>query len=163
VAAWFGRNTRGFSRGAIGFRFGSVVCVLEEAGQRWRRAGGMLLCRFWCGAGSGGVQMHGNTLHALRVLGGTVASGWHGRGAVCSGSGVAASSGIGQTRAEEFDGEATGPDVGGAVQPRMGVHDGHGDGAGGMECSSCASARWGRGLGASRVAFVHWGSRAVPG
>jgi hypothetical protein len=107
--------------------------------------------------------MHGNTLHALRVLGGTVASGLHGGGAVCSGSRVAASSGIGQTCAEEFDGEATGPDVVGAVQPRMGIHDGHGDSAGGVECSSCASARWGRGLGARRVAFVYWGSRAVPG
>jgi hypothetical protein len=154
---------RGFSRGAIGFRFGSVVCVLEEAGQRWRHAGGMLSCRFWCGAGPGDVQVHGNTLHALHVLGGMVALGWHGRGAVCSGSGVADSSGIDQIRAGEFDGEVTGPDVVGAVQPKMGVHDGHGDDAGGVECSSCASARWGRGLGARRVASVYWGSRAVPG
>jgi hypothetical protein len=80
VASRFGRNTRGFSRGAIGLRLGSVVCVLKEARKRWRRAGGMLPCSFWCGAWPGGMQVHGNTLHALRVLGGTVTSGWHGRG-----------------------------------------------------------------------------------
>jgi hypothetical protein len=45
----------------------------------------------------------------------------------------------------------------------MASTDGNGDSAGGVECSSCPSARWGRGLGARRVAFFYWGSRAVPG
>jgi hypothetical protein len=44
-------------------------------------------------------------------------------------------------------GEVTGPGTVGAVQPKMGVHDGQGDGDGGVGCSSGATARWGRVLG----------------
>jgi hypothetical protein len=120
VASRFGRNTRGFSRGAIGFRLGSVMCVLEEAEQWWRRAGDMLPCRSWCGAGLDGVQVHGNTLHALRVLGGTVTPCGHGLGEVHGGLEVTASHGIDNACTEEFDGEVTGPEMVGGVLAMLG-------------------------------------------
>jgi hypothetical protein len=43
----------------------------------------------------------------------------------------------------------------------MASTDGNGDDAGGVECSSCASARWGRGLGLCKVEVDYRGSRAV--
>jgi hypothetical protein len=51
----------------------------------------------------------------------------------------------------------------GGVQARLGVLGGHGNGAGGVECSSCDSARWGRGLGLCEVEVDYRGSRVVPG
>jgi hypothetical protein len=66
------------------------------------------------------VQAHGNALHALRVLGGTVASCGHGRGAVNGGFEVTASRGIDRACAEEFDGEVTGPEVVGGVLALLG-------------------------------------------
>jgi hypothetical protein len=64
-------------------------------------------CRFRCGAWPGDVQVHGNALHALRVLGDTVASAWRVRGDVLSGPWVEAPRGIGSTRVEELYGEVT--------------------------------------------------------
>jgi hypothetical protein len=66
------------------------------------------------------VQVHGNTLHALCVLGGTVTSRGHGRGEVHGGLGVTASRGIDRARTEEFDGEMTGPEVVGGVLAMLG-------------------------------------------
>jgi hypothetical protein len=51
----------------------------------------------------------------------------------------------------------------GGVQARLGVLGGHGDGAGGVKCLSCVSARWGRCLVLCEVEIDYRGSRAVPG
>jgi hypothetical protein len=109
------------------------------------------------------MQMFGNAQHALRVLGGTGVSGWHARRAACGGFEAAASRGIDRTRVEELGGEVTGPGTVGAVQPKMGVHDGQGDGAGGVGCSSGVSAQWGRGLGLCEVEADYRGSMDAPG
>jgi hypothetical protein len=78
-----------------------------------------------CSARLGGVQVLRKAQHALCVLGGTVASGWHGRGVVCGGSEVAASRGIGRGRAGKLDGEVTGREVVGAALPVLGAHGGY--------------------------------------
>jgi hypothetical protein len=129
---------------------GDVSCARCRAGMRavrgWRRR-----------------ACTGTLLHALRVLGGLTGIRRRGRGGVYGGSEVAAPRGIGHTRADELDGEVTSPGAVGAIPPKLGVHGGLGYGHGGVECSGRVTARWGRGLGASRVALVYWGSRAASG
>jgi hypothetical protein len=127
VAGWFGRNTGGFSRDTIGFRLGPVAAEHHDAMWGWQRVDVTMSCRRACSARLGGVQVLRNTQHALRMLGGMVASGWHGRGAVCGGSEVAASHGIGRGRAGKLDGEVTGREVVGAALPVLGTHGGYGD------------------------------------
>jgi hypothetical protein len=124
VAGWLGSYASGFRAEA-----GEVVCDMVGsvgcgAGQGCRRDRGSMPCRRACSARPGGVQVHGNASPALRVLGGTVAYGWHGRGVVYGGSEVAASRGIGRGRAGEFDGEVTGREVVGGALPRLGIHGG---------------------------------------
>jgi hypothetical protein len=124
VASWLGSYVSGFRAEAgevVHSVVGSVGC---GAGQGCRHDGGLMPCRRVCSARPGGVQVHGNTSPTLRMLGGTVASGWHGRGAVYGGSEVAASRGIGRGRAGEFNGEVTGREVVGGALPRLGVHGG---------------------------------------
>jgi hypothetical protein len=78
VAGRFGHSGGDFSRATVSFRLGPVACVLGGAGQWWRRVEGAMSCRRACSARLEGACVHGNVLHALRVLGGMVASGWHG-------------------------------------------------------------------------------------
>jgi hypothetical protein len=127
VAAWFGRNMGGFSQDTIGFRLGPVAAEHHDARWGWQHVDVTMPCRRACSARLGGVQVLGNAQHALRVLGIMVASGWHGQGAVCGGSEVAASCGIGRGRAGKLDGEVTGREVVGAALPVLGAHDGYGD------------------------------------
>jgi hypothetical protein len=127
VAAWFGRNTGGFSRDMIGFRLGPVAAEHHDARWGWQRVDVTTSCRCACSARLGRVQVLRNTQHTLRVLGSTVASGWHGWGAVCGGSEVAASRGIGRGRARKLDGEVTGREVVGAALPVLGAHGGYDD------------------------------------
>jgi hypothetical protein len=93
----------------------------------WQRIDVTTPCRRACSARLGGVRVLRNTQHALRMLGGMVASGWHGRGAVRGGSEVAASHGIGHGRAGKLDGEVTGREVVGAALPMLGTHGGYSD------------------------------------
>jgi hypothetical protein len=74
------------------------------------------------------------------MLGGTIASEWHGRGAVYGGSEGAASCGIGHGCAGKLDGEVTGREMVGVVLPKLGVHGGHG---------GVLGRAWGRSIG-------HW-------
>jgi hypothetical protein len=127
VAGRFGRSGGGFSRATVSFRLGSVACVLEDAGQRWRRAGRVTLCRFGCGEAQGLMHACQNVAHALGAPGGSMASGWHGRGAVHGRSGAGASCGIGRWGDGEASGEVTAREGVGAVLPKFGVHGGHGD------------------------------------
>jgi hypothetical protein len=90
-------------------------------------------------------RVHGNTrpapdaLDALRTTVQQGCSDAHGRARVLL------PWGIDQARVEEFGGEVTGPVAVGAVQPKMGVHDGQGDGAGGVGWLGLLSALRGRG------------------
>jgi hypothetical protein len=59
---------------------GAGGSVHRGAGRGCRRVGGSMLCRRACSARLGKTCMHGNASPALRVLGGTIASEWHGRG-----------------------------------------------------------------------------------
>jgi hypothetical protein len=61
---------------------GAIGSVRRGAGQGWHRIGGSMPCRRVCSAGLEGARMHGNVLHALRALGVTVVSEWHGHCAV---------------------------------------------------------------------------------
>jgi hypothetical protein len=136
VVGRFGRGSAWFSRDTLEPKLGQVATVHTDARRGWQRVDVTTPCSPACSARLGGVQVFGNAQHDQRVLGGMVTFGWHGRCAVCGGSEAAASRGIDRTRAEELGGEVTGPGAVGAVQPKMGVHDGQGDGAGGVECSS---------------------------
>jgi hypothetical protein len=140
-----------FTCGSSSFREGAdetVGCwsvpVLGSAGRGWQRVYVTTPCSPACCAWLGGMQMFGNAQHALRVLGGTWVSGWHARCAACGGFEAAASRGIDHTRVEELSGEVTGPGAVGAVQPKMGVHDGQGYGAGGVGCLRTVSVGWGQ-------------------
>jgi hypothetical protein len=88
---------------------------------------------------------------------------WNGQGGAYGGSEVAAPRGIDHTCVEQLDGEVIGPGAVGVVLPKLGVHEGHGDGYGGVECCRRVAARWGREGESAGVAITCWGSRAVPG
>jgi hypothetical protein len=134
-----------------------------SAGQGWHHDWDLMPCQRACIARPGEVGVHGNArpapdaLDALRTTVQQGCSDAHGRARVLL------SWGIDQARVEELGGEVTGPGVVGVVQPKMGVHDGQGDGAGGVGCSSEATASWGRGLVPCEVEIDYRGSRAVPG
>jgi hypothetical protein len=80
-----------------------------------------------------GFCVRGNATHALRALGGSMASGWHGRGAVHGRSEAGAARGIGHGGQHEAGGEVTGLEVVGAGPARIGVHCRHGDVLGASE------------------------------
>jgi hypothetical protein len=65
-------------------------------------------------------------LHALWALGGSVASDWHGRGAMHGGSRTRAAQGIDRGCLEGLGGEVTARETVGAVLSALGVHGGHG-------------------------------------
>jgi hypothetical protein len=146
VAAWFDRNTGGFSRDTIGFRLCPVAAGHHDARWGWKHVDVTTPCRHACSARLGGVQVLGNAQHALRMLGGTVASGWHGRGAVCGGSKVAASRGIGHGRAGKLNGEVTGREVVGAAMPVLGAHGGYGNDQGRRGVAGARSLQGGAGV-----------------
>jgi hypothetical protein len=83
-------------------------------------------CRRACKAGLDGAWVHGNGLHALRTLGGSVASDWHGRGAMHGGSQTRAARGIVRGCSEGLGGEVTAWETFGAMLSALGVHGGHG-------------------------------------
>jgi hypothetical protein len=150
VARWFGRKPAVFRGVGVGLGRGWVATVRLGAGQSERRVGGDVPCRWVWRARPGEDGVHGNTRpapYALDALRTTVQHGCsdaHGRARVLL------SWGIDQARVEELGGEVTGPGAVGAVQPKMGVHDGQGDGAGGVGCLTGVSAQWGRGFGSLR-------------
>jgi hypothetical protein len=126
VAGWLGSYASGFRDDAGEVVRGVVGSVHHGAGQGWRRIGGLMPCRRACSVRLEGARVHGNMLHALRALGGTVASGWHGWGAAYGGSEVAVSRGIIHGRAGELDGEMTGREVVNAGPAHIGIHCRHG-------------------------------------
>jgi hypothetical protein len=146
VAGWFGRNMGGFSRDTIGFRLGPVAVEHHDARWGWQRVDVTTPCRCAWSARLGGVQVLGNAQHALRMLGGTVDSGWHGRGVMCGGSEVAASRGIGRGRAGKLDGEVTGREVVGAALPVLGAHGGYDDDQGRRGVAGARSQQGGAGV-----------------
>jgi hypothetical protein len=146
VAAWFGRNTGGFSQDTIGFRLGPVATEHHDERWGWQRVDITTPCRRACSARLGGVQVLGNVQHALRVLDDMVASGWHGRGAVCGGSEVAASRGIGRGCAGKLDGEVTGREVVSAALPMLGTNGGYDDDQGRRGVAGARSLQGGAGV-----------------
>jgi hypothetical protein len=126
VASWFGHDAGGFRMVASKTVCDGVVSVHRGAGQGWRRVGGSMPCRHACCARLEGACVHGNMLHALRALGGTVVPEWHGWGTVYGGSEVVVPHGIGRGCTGELDGEVTGREVVGASLPKSGIHGGHG-------------------------------------
>jgi hypothetical protein len=126
VASRFGCSGGGFSRAMVSFRLGPIACVLGGAGQWWHRVAGSMPCRCECGARLGGVQVHGNASPALLVLGGMVASEWHGRGIVHARSKAGMAWGIDHGGRHGAGGEVTAREGVIAVLPKFGIHDGHG-------------------------------------
>jgi hypothetical protein len=126
VASRFGRSGGGFSRATVVFSLGPVTCVFDGAGQWWRRVEGSMPCRHACSARLDGACMHGNASHALRAPGGSMASGWHVRGAMHSGSRSGAAQGIDHGGRRRAGGKVTAREGVGAVLPKLGVHGGHG-------------------------------------
>jgi hypothetical protein len=82
VAGWLGSYASGFRPDAGEVVRSAVGSVRRGAGQGWRRVGGSMPCRRVCSAGLEVARVHGNALHALRALGVTVVSEWHGHCAV---------------------------------------------------------------------------------
>jgi hypothetical protein len=70
----------------------------------------------------------GNMAHALCVLGGSALSVRHGRGGVHGGAWSSLAWGIDPLGRDGAGGEVTGQEVVGAALPKLGAHDGHGDG-----------------------------------
>jgi hypothetical protein len=107
VAGRFGPSGGSFSRATVSFRLGPVACMLQGAGQRWRRVGHVTPCRFGCGAAQGLMRACQNAAHALGALGGSMASGWHGRATVHGRSGAGAAREIGHGGRSGAGGEVT--------------------------------------------------------
>jgi hypothetical protein len=161
VAGWLGIYVSGFRAEAGEVVHGVVSSVGCGAGQGCRHDRGLMPCRRVCSARPGGVQVHVNASPTLRVLGGTVASGWHGRGTVYDGSEVAASRGIGRGRAGEFNGEVTGREVVGGSLPRLGVHDGQWRRPWRRRGTLWVSAAWGRARVPTGMVRARWGFTVV--
>jgi hypothetical protein len=70
--------------------------------------------------------VHGNASPALRVLGGTVASEWHGRGDVHGGARAVLVQGIDPLGRGRSGGAVTAQGVVGGVLSELGAHGGHG-------------------------------------
>jgi hypothetical protein len=83
-------------------------------------------CRRACKAGLDGAWVHRNGLHALCTLGGSVASDWHGRGAMHGGSRTRAARGIDRGCSKGLGGKVTAWGMVGAMLSVLGVHGGHG-------------------------------------
>jgi hypothetical protein len=130
--------------------------VLEGARQWWRRVGRATPCRFGCGAAQGLTRACQNAVHALGAPGDSMASGWHGQGAVHGRSGVGAARGIGHRSSREAGGEVTAREGVGAVLPKRGVHGGHGGILGRRRGSRFVTTVWGRGEWLAGMAQAHW-------
>jgi hypothetical protein len=76
------------------------------------------------------VAAHGNGVHALGALGGSVRSHWHGRGGVHDRSRAGLPRGIGPRVQCETGGEVTAQGVVGGALPRSGALGGRGDALG---------------------------------
>jgi hypothetical protein len=126
VASWFGRGTGGFRTAVSETVCRGVVSVHRGAGRGCRRIGSSMPCRHACKAGLDGAWVHGNVLHALRVLGGMTTSDWHDRGAMHGGSRTGVAWGIDRGCTEGLGGEVTAREMVGAGLPMLGVHGGHG-------------------------------------
>jgi hypothetical protein len=86
VAGYLGHEACGFSA-VVGETVRSAGGLVRRgAGRGCRRVGGSMPCRRACSARLGKACVHGNMSPSLRVLGGTIASEWHGRGVVYGGS-----------------------------------------------------------------------------
>jgi hypothetical protein len=126
VASWFGCGTGGFRMFASKTVCRGVISVHRGAGRGCRRVGGLTPCRRACKAGLDGVWVHGNGLHDLRALGGSVASDWHGRGAMHGGCWTRAARGIDRGCLEGLGGEVTARETVSVVLSVLGIHGGHG-------------------------------------
>jgi hypothetical protein len=111
----------------------------------WCRGLGAVLVCVQCGA-RGWVRAR-ERKHALGVLGGSRASGWHGQGAVHGRSEAGAARGIGHGGQHEAGGEVTGLEVVDVGPARIGVHCRHGDDLGRVRGSGSVSAAWARDRG----------------
>jgi hypothetical protein len=120
VVGWFGRGSVWFSRDTLEPGLGQVATVHSDAGRGWQRGDVTTPCSPTCSARLGEGGVHGNGSGALGALGVTDASGWRDQSSAYGRTRVLLSWGIDQPRAEEFDGEVTGPGVVGGALPRLG-------------------------------------------
>jgi hypothetical protein len=118
-------------------------------------------CRRACGARLGDARVHGNGTHALDMLGGSMASGCHGRGAVHGRSRSGAARGIVHGGRRGAGGEVTTRGGVGAVLPKPGIHGGHGGVLGIGEVAGCVAGVWGRGKWSAGTTHAHWALAVV--
>jgi hypothetical protein len=98
-----------------------------------------------------------NTAHALGAPDGSIASGWHGRGAVHGRSGAGAARGIDHGRRRGAGGEVTARGGVGAALPKLGVHGRHGGIPGRRRGSMVCRCMWGRGEWSAGMALADRG------
>jgi hypothetical protein len=157
LAGRFGRSGGGFSWATVSSRLGPVACVLEGAGQRWHRVERATPCRLGCGVVQGLMHACQNTAHALGAPGGSMVSGWQGRGAVHGRSGAGAARGIDHGSRRGASVEVTAQGGVGAMLHKLEVHGGHDDVLGKGGVAGCAAAVWGRGEWSARTAIADRG------
>jgi hypothetical protein len=126
VASWFGRNTGDFREGASETVRGGSVSVHGGAGRGWHCVGRSMWCVCACSAELDGVQVHGNERHALRALGGSLTSGWHGRGALHGRARAELAWGIDPGGRRRAGGEVIARGMVGAMLSVLGTHGGRG-------------------------------------
>jgi hypothetical protein len=103
----------------------------------------------------------GNMVHALGVLGGQIASRWHGRAALHGQARAELARGIGPVGRRGSGGEVTARAVVGAALPRLGAHGGHGDALGEHGVDERHLCEVGRARGLAGTAITHWGLALV--
>jgi hypothetical protein len=134
---------------------GWVVVVLHGAGRGFHRVGDIVPCRCAWKVGLEEVLAHGNASARSARSGGSIASDRLGRGAVLSGARPSLVRGIDPLGQGGSGGEVTDRGAVGGVLAKRRCPQWLGRRLGGVECSGRVTARWGRGLGASRVALVY--------
>jgi hypothetical protein len=149
VAACLGGNTSSFSPGTVGFSLGRVACVLEGAGQGWRRVGRATPCRCGCGVTRECTRACRNVTPALGTPGSQIASGWLGQGGVHDRPGAWASRGIERWSDGEAGGEVTAREGVSGVLTKRGIHDFNGDVHGRRKVARPVTAAWGRARGSA--------------
>jgi hypothetical protein len=107
--------------------------------------------------------VHGNADARSAHSGGSIASDRLGRGSVFSGARASPVRGIGSSGQVGFGGEVTDRGAVGGMQARLGVHGGHGDGAGRRRVARVHRCQAGSGTSDGRAAITHWGSMALQG
>jgi hypothetical protein len=142
---------------------GWVVVVLHGAGQGCHRVGDIMPCRCAWNVGLEEVLVHGNAGARSARSGSSITSDRLGRGGVLSGARPSLVWEIDPLGQGGSGGEVTDRGAVGGVLAKRRCPQWPGRRLGGVGCLGRVTARWGQGLGASRVALIYWGSMAASG